>query len=300
VSVQARELPTITLVTPSFNQARFLERTLRSVLGQGYPRLQYVVMDGGSTDGSVELIRAHERQLHHWQSGKDGGQGAAIIEGWRRGDGQLIGWLNSDDVLLDGALDTVGRAFSDRHQVYYGDDISIGADDEVLRYRVNASAPDWFHRNGLLLCGQPGTFFTRSWVEEAGFFDPSLVCAMEYDLMLRLFSRGARARLIPSPVAALRHHDATKTNTLLVRMLGEQQAVFRRGISGPFGDWRWSRLGRSAFRAASLLRYANPLNARRTFEKLLVAFTRQRVVRYQSAALRPVSSTGRETEAEPA
>ena len=103
------ELPRITVVTPSFNQAAFLETTIRSVLGQCYPNLEYLVMDGGSSDGSVEIIRRFESDLAHWVSARDGGQAAAINAAFARATGDILCWLNSDDFFLPGTLHRVAQ-----------------------------------------------------------------------------------------------------------------------------------------------------------------------------------------------
>jgi glycosyltransferase involved in cell wall biosynthesis len=105
-------LPRITIVTPSFNQAAFIEETILSVLSQEYPSLEYIVMDGGSTDGSVEFIRKYEGKLAYWQSGKDKGQSDAISNGFARATGEILGWLNSDDTLAQGTLRRVGEFFA--------------------------------------------------------------------------------------------------------------------------------------------------------------------------------------------
>src|SRR5579862_8824120 len=104
--------PRITVVTPSFQQGRFLEETIRSVLGQGYPNLDYIVIDGGSTDQSVEIIQKYAAQLSYWVSEPDHGQANAVNKGFQRSTGEILGWLNSDDLLLPGALFTIGRAFA--------------------------------------------------------------------------------------------------------------------------------------------------------------------------------------------
>ena len=105
-------LPSITVVTPSFNQARFLERTIRSVLDQGYAQLEYLILDGGSSDGSTDIIRAYESHLAYWISEPDDGQSAAVNAGWRRASGEILGWLNSDDFYLPGTLQFVGEFFA--------------------------------------------------------------------------------------------------------------------------------------------------------------------------------------------
>src|SRR5918912_1452809 len=103
-------LPRISVVVPSLNQARFLGEALDSVLSQGYPGLELIVMDGGSTDDSLEVIRAHEGRIAYWQSRPDGGQSAAINRGVERATGEIVCWLNSDDLLCEGALRHVGEA----------------------------------------------------------------------------------------------------------------------------------------------------------------------------------------------
>ena len=107
-------LPRITVVTPSFNQAAFLEQTILSVLGQCYPNLENLVMDGGSNDGSRAIIERHAPQLAHWQSQPDGGQAAAINAGFARATGDILCWLNSDDYFLPGTLHRIARAFGTR------------------------------------------------------------------------------------------------------------------------------------------------------------------------------------------
>src|ERR1039458_3148368 len=106
-------LPRITIVTPSYNQSQFLEDTIRSVLTQNYPNVEYFVIDGGSTDGSVEIIKKYERWLTHWESVPDKGQADAILKGFARSTGDIVGWLNSDDLYLPGCLESVGTYYAE-------------------------------------------------------------------------------------------------------------------------------------------------------------------------------------------
>jgi len=108
-----RDVPRITVVTPSFNQAEFIEETIRSVLLQGYPNLEYIVIDGGSTDGSVEVIEKYSPWLTYWCSEPDRGQSHAINKGFERATGEILGWINSDDILYSGALQAAAEGLSD-------------------------------------------------------------------------------------------------------------------------------------------------------------------------------------------
>ncbi len=135
-TIPAPHTPSLVIVTPSYNQAAFLERTMQSVLGQHYPNLEYVVMDGGSTDESVAMIRKQEEKLSYWQSVTDGGQSAAVQAGFHKSSAELMAWLNSDDILLPGSLAYVGDYFSKHPEVdcVYGHRILINdADHEVGR-----------------------------------------------------------------------------------------------------------------------------------------------------------------------
>jgi glycosyltransferase involved in cell wall biosynthesis len=134
-SIASHDSPKITVVTPSFNQAPFLEETIRSVLLQGYPNLEYIIMDGGSTDGSVEIIRKYEPWLTYWQSERDGGQAEAINNGWKRSTGYAITWLNSDDVLTPDSLMTSVQvlAAKDGPDMVYGDNTIIDENSTIHR-----------------------------------------------------------------------------------------------------------------------------------------------------------------------
>src|SRR5262245_17911524 len=131
------ELPLISIVTPSFNQAAFLEETLRSVTAQEYPRVEHIVIDGGSTDGSVDILRRHAAGLRAWVSEKDRGQSHAINKGFAIASGDVLTWLNSDDTLLPGALRAVGETFARRADVdlVYGDFVYTDAAGEPMRRR---------------------------------------------------------------------------------------------------------------------------------------------------------------------
>lgn len=180
-------LPTISVVVPSYNQARWLEEAITSVLAQDVA-VELIVMDGGSTDGSVEVIRRYEDRITYWQSQPDGGQTMAIREGFRRATGDVLGWLNSDDALCQGALRAIAEAFATDPSIrwLYGDGITIDEDSRELIHRPNVQIdPDDLFNLHIYL-PQECTYFRRDLYFEAGEVDPALHYAMDYDLWLRL------------------------------------------------------------------------------------------------------------------
>lgn len=203
-------LPKISMITPSYQQAQFIEQTLQSVIQQGYPNLEYMVVDGGSKDGSVDIIRKYEEHLAWWVSERDSGQSEACNKGWKRATGDIIGWLNSDDLILPGTLDRVAKAFQETPEVgfIFGDVLSIDADGNV--FNVMKFAP-W----GLdelmafnIIC-QPGVFMRRDVLEKAGYLDAGMHFLQDHHLWLKL-AQLAPMRYIPETMAAARYHAAAK------------------------------------------------------------------------------------------
>jgi glycosyltransferase involved in cell wall biosynthesis len=257
------DLPSITVVTSSFNQGAFLERTIRSVLDQGYPKLEYFVLDGGSTDRSDEIIRRHADRIDYWVSQPDGGQTAAINEGWRRATGEILAWLNSDDYYLPGALATVGRAFLDHPgaALVYGQMRREDPDGRPLGTLGSA-----FDRRRLLyshqMIPQPSAFFRRAGVEAAGPLDESLHYSMDYDFLLRLTSVGPTV-MIPEPLAVATIHAQAKTTRDRAAAAAETNRVRRRYARGagwllvrlqPLLSWSYHRLPSAMRRLVDRLR----------------------------------------------
>ena len=204
------DLPLVSIVTPSYNQASFLEQTIRSVLVQDYPRIEYMVIDGGSTDDSVEVIRNHADRLAYWVSKKDSGQADAINKGFSRAHGEILAWLNSDDYYLPGAISSAVKRLEENPEVVlvYGDMLAVDATGQpinILRYR-QLSLED-------LLCfqiiGQPSVFFRRSAFERAGPLDVSFHFMLDHHLWIRLAQQG-RILHEPQVWSAARYHPAAK------------------------------------------------------------------------------------------
>lgn len=209
--------PSITVVTPSFNQGQFLEETIRSVLLQGYPRLEYIVMDGGSTDGSVEVIRKYEPWLSHWSSEPDAGQADAIRKGFELGTGERLNWLNSDDIYLPGGLLAVAALHAEQPEALLAFPVNNwdqGTGEETLVYQKGlALEPVVCLWKRAFQWHQPGLFFPREAYRQAGALDPSLRYSMDYDLLCRFLRLDVPIVYSDQPVVRFRVHRASKTSS---------------------------------------------------------------------------------------
>ncbi len=198
------------VITPSFNQFAYLKQTMDSVLSQNIPGMEYVVIDGGSTDGSAELIRSYEDRLSGWVSKKDRGQADAVNKGVSLTSGEVIGWLNSDDLFLPGAARKALTFLAEHPDVdaVYGDVLSIDGDGKLM----NVMRFEQYTAEDLMtfrVISQPGVFFRRSAWERAGGLDLSYSYLLDHHLWLRMISRGKFAYL-PEPLAAARFHAGAK------------------------------------------------------------------------------------------
>jgi glycosyltransferase involved in cell wall biosynthesis len=223
-------LPTITIVTPSYQQAEFLERTMNSVLRQDYPALEYIVLDGGSTDGSVDIIKRYAGRLKYWRSGKDAGQSAAINEGLKMAQGDIVGWLNSDDTLAADALFRIGRFYAEnpRTDLVYGNTHLIDAQDRVIRRLVSTktSAFELAHFNRDIW-SQPGTTWRRSLHDKIGYLDESLHLFMDGDWWIRV-ARQFNITRLPAHLGNLRIHPLTKSTTRLDTAAADDRVLEQR------------------------------------------------------------------------
>jgi glycosyltransferase involved in cell wall biosynthesis len=211
------DLPKISIVTPSFNQGGFIERTLLSVIDQQYPALEYFVQDGNSKDKTVEVLQEYQEKLSGWASEKDSGQSQAINRGFAKTSGEIMAWLNSDDLLLPGSLQTVGDYFN-RHpdvDVVYGNRLMIDGDDqEIGRWIMpghDGNVLSWVD-----YVPQETLFWRRRlWDKVGGHIDESFCFAMDWDLLVRFRDAGAKFAHIPQFLGAFRVHSEQKTSAAI-------------------------------------------------------------------------------------
>ena len=189
-----------------------MEETIRSVLLQGYPDLEYIIIDGGSTDESVGIIRKYEPWITYWVSEPDAGQTDAVNKGISKGSGDVLAWLNSDDVYCPEALRRVGRyvATSPHVDLIYGDCEMIDGSGRVYD-RFNVRSGDLFRLLKENFIAQPSAFWTRRAWEKTGGLDENLHYVMDYDLWLRMFVGGMTPVYIPTVLSRFRYHDASKS-----------------------------------------------------------------------------------------
>lgn len=218
--------PRVSIVTPSYNQGQFLEETIRSVLLQGYPDLEYLVMDGGSTDGSVEIIRRYEPWLAYWTSEPDRGQSDALNKGFGRSTGAVLAWLNSDDRYRPRAIETAVRVLAMNVQaaVVYGDCIEI---DEVGKVLRTYEARDFDIRRQLVaqMIPQPAAFFRRTVWDQVGPLRTDLHYTMDRDLWNRAALHFSLVH-IATIMADMRVHAASKTVSQGVCFTHETETLY--------------------------------------------------------------------------
>ena len=205
--------PLVSIITPSFNQARYIEATIHSVLGQDYPRIEYVIVDGGSTDGTVDVIKKYESKLAWWVSEKDKGQTDAINKGFARAKGEILAWINSDDTYEPGAVSAAVKYLQGHPEVgmVYADCNFVNEDGHVIGKFGSAQTDYRLLRQGYVHIPQQTMFFRADLWKQVGPLDPSFYFAMDYDLWTRIAAR-AELKYLPGQVwANFRLHTSGKT-----------------------------------------------------------------------------------------
>lgn len=223
------EQPLVSIVTPAYNHAPYIEATIRSVLDQDYPNLEYIIVDGGSTDGSVEIIRRFSDRLAWWVSEPDKGQTDAINKGFARARGSILAWLNSDDTYEPGAIADAVQSLLEHPAaaMVYGDTNFINENGQITGHFPAAQTDYARLRQGYVHIPQPASFFRGDLWRKVGPLDPSFYFAMDYDLWVRL-ARLAPLLYIPHTWANFRVHLSGKTFLADDRCWPEMLRVHRR------------------------------------------------------------------------
>lgn len=232
--------PEIAIITPSFNQGEFLERTIRSILDQDVAGVEYVVMDGGSSDQSTAILRRYEERLR-WVSEKDRGQAHAVNKGLAATTGEIIGWLNSDDVYYPGALRHVLDVFAARPEVdlVFGKAHHIDVNDRKLDvYPTEPWNPQRLTQR-CYLC-QPAVFFRRRVIEQHGMLDEKLQYCMDYEFWLRLAQGGIGAVHLPEFLAGSRMYPSNKTLGARCAVHREFNAMLSEKLGKVPSRWLWN------------------------------------------------------------
>ncbi len=204
------ELPLVSIITPSYNQGEFIKETIESVLNQDYPNIEYLVIDGGSTDQTVDILKSYGNRIT-WVSEKDEGQADAVNKGISAAHGSIIGWLNSDDTYLEGAISIMVKYFKNHPttDMVYGEGYYIDKSSNIIERYLTEK----FSRSRLaeqcIIC-QPTAFFTKKFVEEVGMLDKSLQLCMDYELWIRMAQKG-KVAYIPVYIATSRMYEENKT-----------------------------------------------------------------------------------------
>jgi len=205
----------VSIVTPSYNQAQFLERTILSVLNQNYPNLEYIIIDGGSTDGSVEIIKKYKKYLAYWMSERDNGQADAINKGFIKSTGEILAWQNSDDTFEPEVFYTVARYFKKKNaNIVFGNVNFIDENDKKIKTIIYGP----FLKNGYLFEGpnitNQSAFWRREIFLKVGMLNEKYRFAMDFDYYMRLADYGAKFKYVNRVLGNFRVHKNSKCSTI--------------------------------------------------------------------------------------
>jgi glycosyltransferase involved in cell wall biosynthesis len=235
-------LPSISIVVPNYNGGATIEATLRSLIEQNYPNLEILVVDGGSEDNSVEVIRQYEHHIAWWVSEEDTGQSNAINKGFARAKGEIVNWLCSDDVLLPGALHTVARVFRESPSVDVVSGVGEFRYDDPRKNRLEV--PSAFQLR-LMPCTnsipQPACFFKRALLRREPSIDETLHYTMDFELWMYFCEQGARWHFISDVLSAAYFSDNNKTSAGGITITLEREVVYKRYVSERIPLTFWHR-----------------------------------------------------------
>lgn len=203
----------ISVITPSYNQGKFIEETINSIISQSYKNFEYIIIDGGSTDETLGIIEKYSSYLHYWVSESDDGQTNAINKGFMHASGDIFCWINSDDVLLPGSLKLVADYFKLNPQVNFvnGDTVFIDSTSKILlRHFIPKQSPFWASK-GIYYCSQQSMFWRKGLFEKIGYLDERFYATMDLEFLIRIFKYNISIGQIKYPLGAIRIHSETKS-----------------------------------------------------------------------------------------
>lgn len=208
------DYPKITIITPSYNQGRFIEATIRSVLAQNYPNLEYFIFDGGSTDNTVDVIKKYDKHITYWESKKDRGQSHAINKGFKAASGEIVGWLNSDDLFHPNTLHKVSSCFKDKNyrKIVYG-----GGTYLLDKYQLSIknTTARLSEKHPITLCDfiiQPSTFWGRVVIEEVGELEEDLHYGFDWDWFIKSHNKCIPFQMVNECFSVYRIHAGHKSS----------------------------------------------------------------------------------------
>ena len=221
--------PKISIVTPSFNQGQYLEETINSVLSQNYPNLEYIIIDGGSTDNSVEIIKKYQEYLSYWVSEKDNGQAHAINKGLQYCTGEIFNWLNSDDYLEPEALFKIAAGFAEENvDLLAGKVRTFSKSEESIIQNQNLSSEGLMCWNPNVKFVQPGVWMRRKFIESCGGIDAKFQYAFDWDLYIRYLYHSKNVKEIDELLVHFRLHEASKTQSSLEKFASEERNIIEK------------------------------------------------------------------------
>ena len=208
------ELPRITIVTPSYNQDKFLHETIQSVHNQDYPNLEYFIVDGGSKDNSIDIFKKYEDKIDWWVSEKDKGQADAINRGFLRASGEILCWVNSDDILLPNCLHEVAKNYlkNNKPELIHSNCVYINEDGLIIKLIRIPKQTRFFVFRGVWSMPAPAVFFKASFLKKVGYLNMEYHLSMDLDICMRIIKAGGRISYIPKYLGAYRWHATSKTS----------------------------------------------------------------------------------------
>ncbi len=207
-------LPKISVITPSYNQGQFIEETILSVIGQDYPNLEYIVIDGGSNDNTVDILKKYEKQFAYWVSEKDSGQSEAINKGFKKATGEIVCWLNSDDIFIKDALHKVVKFFNENQELdlVNGQLILIDEHSRILSSNFNIEQNKWYAKHGIYYISQPSLFWKREIFDKVGFLREDFHASMDLDFLIKIFKNNFKVGHLEKILAGFRIHNSSKSS----------------------------------------------------------------------------------------